>query len=344
MADFPDGREARVINPILTDFVSGLMQEPNEFVADEFFDVKRDAPRTGQVFLLDTEEDLGDDDVDLERAPGSRFKRDQGYAPSLTSFRIRNYGRERGLPDETQDDSQLPFPLANKYIRNLLNIVRTARERRFAAFLNDSARYTTTTISATSVPWNQLGSDPMADLDAMWQRLELAGSNVKPNALLFARAEGYALAANKKFRDDLSITRDKTGSVEWPLIVEKLSAHFGLAPDRIKWAKAVGKTNKRNLTKATAAIHDGYVWMGRAGGAEPVSTEGGIMVTAAAAFYARRMPPGELPQTEATDLPDVYVSQYRSEETKEAILRVEHNESLVPLRNDTGQLLQGVLT
>lgn len=341
MALIPETKDLRIVNPFLTDYVSALVQGRDQYVTPKLFDATP-TERTGAVWLKNTLDGMGDADLDLERDPGTEFRRDEGNAPSYTDFTLRSYGRERTLADEIADDSQLPYDLAMDFVEDLLDIGLIARDYRSANFFFDNTRYPTVNVGATSDRWDTPAGNAFYDLDRMFERAELASQNGPINTLVLGRPAGYALARCKKFLDSLSTTRDRVGQVEWPLIVEKLASHYGLNPERIIWAKVLRNTAARGAAQSNGAIFGDFVWAGNLSESQARSVRGGIRVKGVAAVVARKKPSGILPTPANAEAPDFYVSVYREEGSKKTVLRVETDEVIVPLRNSAGQLLEDV--
>lgn len=342
MARIPDKRDLRAYNPVLSDFVSALVQDRSNYIASKLFD-EIQTERTGQVWLKSTLAGIsGHDQIETRRAPGSGFVRVEGTAPSLASFELEDDGLEYPLPVEYQDDSQLPYGLLQSEVEDLVDFMLGKREIRAAAYLCDNTRFTTVNIGSTSVRWTAPGANPMADLDALAKRVEIAGQNGRPDTLIFGGNPGWALSQNSRLISDLAVTRDKTGSIPWPELAMKLGDKYGIAPERVFWAKALRNEADLGLDQSNAYIWGDYVAMGRMGGASPVEIRGGVRVKGSAAMWARRKPAGHLPMTAGQDATGIWVSTYWDEAVKSTIARVELEESLVPIRNTPVQLLEDV--
>jgi len=342
MARIPDKRDLRAYNPILSDFVSALMQERGEYIAGRLFDVAQ-TERTGQIWLKSPLAGItGHDQIETRRAPGTGFKRVEGTAPSLASFELEDHGLEYSMPVEYQDDAQLPYDILQDEVEDLVDFMLGKRELTAADFVCDNSRFVTTNIGSTSVLWTAPGGNPMLDLDNLAQRCEIAGQNGRPDTLLFGGDSGWAFSQSSKLISDLAVTRDKTGSIPWPELQMKLSNKYGIAPERVFWAKALRNEAAPGLAQSNAYIWPDFVAMGRMGGASPVSIRGGVRVKGSAALWCRRKPAGHLPMTAGQDADGIWVSTYWDEPTKSTIARVELEESLCPIRNTPVQLLEDV--
>lgn len=341
MARIPDKRDLRAYNPVLSDFVSALVQDRKSFIAASLFDEIR-TERTGQVWLKSPLAGItGHDQIDTRRAPGDGFARIEGTAPSLGSWELEDHGLEYSLPIEYEDDSQLPYPLLQSEVEDIVDFMLGKREILTAGFVCDDTRFVTTDIGATSVRWNAgPNSNPMGDLDALAKRCELSGQNGPVDTLIFGAEPGWSLSDNARILSDLAVTRDRTGRIPWPELQMKLGDKYGIAPERVFWAKALRNEAALGLAQSNGYIWGDFVAMGRMGGANPVEIRGGARVKGSAAFWARRKPASRLPLTAGADATGVWVSTWWDEATKSTIARVELEESLVPIRNTPVQLLK----
>ena len=218
-----------------------------------------------------------------------------------------------------------------------------AREITCADFVCDDTRFVTTDIGSTSIRWNAgPNANPMADLDALAKRVEIAGQNGRPDTLVFGGESGWSLSQSSKLISDLAVTRDKTGSIPWPELQVKLGDKYGIAPERVFWAKALRNESDIGLDQANAYIWPDFVAMGRMGGAAPVEVRNGVRVKGSAAFWGRRKPAGHLPMTAGLDAGGIWVSIWWDESVKSTIARVELEEALCPIRNAPVQLLKDV--
>ena len=207
---------------------------------------------------------------------------------------------QRAIPVEGQDIDPLDFngkKYFNSYaieveklaeieewgieaFRDMMEIPRTQvlvnREAEWASLFGTVANWDNTT--AVTTPWNQAGSTPIQDIQAMRTDIAKFGT---PDTIIMSEVVANALAANEAFNSPRQMTVDRAILTNDQL-AEILQARFGL---RVHIASAKAETSRDPANPSPQYIWGNTVWIGRldADGGDIRATSGGRVTARRAA-------------------------------------------------------------
>jgi len=164
----------RPVDPILQGMVVGALQPKGDFIAREALPVipVAGAAATGQVFVEETAEFMGDPSVGLARAPGAAFVTINNDDPTTVTYSCTGRGAKTPpLPKEFVKRSQLSNSLKSRNAAVLARALMVQEDVDAAALLFGAGIGWALTSSVIMLPggggiqWNAAGATPLTDLD-----------------------------------------------------------------------------------------------------------------------------------------------------------------------------------
>jgi hypothetical protein len=168
-----------------------LMDANESYIEDKIFPTVAVAKQSdkiavyGRDHLRDADGRRGESDLDYH------FVEMKGAEPKR--YDIEFYDHAVVLSDIKYAQVDSPFDLRRDATMQLRELEKTAKERKIAALLNDSATYTNT--STPSTLWSATNSTPLADMETAAEIIR-AKTGKRPNYAVTNRAVISALKAN----------------------------------------------------------------------------------------------------------------------------------------------------
>jgi hypothetical protein len=198
-----NGKQARVIDPILTTFVRGYTN--NEFVGHLLFPEVPVPAAGGQVIEFGKEGFLL---YDTQRAPGGATARMEfGYLGK--PYACENHALEALVPDEIgRDASVVPgIDLAKEAVGFVFDSMQLKLEYQRAAVARNAAAYDAANKTALSgaALWSATTSTPKADVQAARAAIR-AQTGKYPNVMILPPGGVYKLSQHPTIRDQFKYT------------------------------------------------------------------------------------------------------------------------------------------
>lgn len=173
-----------------------LQDNADMFVGSRVLPVINVAQQSGQFGVLPIEE-LLKNDGNLERAPGSGYKRDS-HGFEIQTYATREYGIEEVVDQRTTRIYSSFYDALMFAAVRAAHRVQMAAEKRVAALVMDYATYTGNANYNTSLgngKWDTAGGTPVTDLDKSAREI-YTQTGLWPNTLIINRLVFRALRFN----------------------------------------------------------------------------------------------------------------------------------------------------
>jgi len=277
-----------------------FVPEGMTLIADRIFPSYPVQTEDGTISVI-TRENMRADET--ERAEGGTFRRIDIEGEDL-SYTTKNHGLEIPVTDRERRKYTNDFQIETEKTQIMKLRMKLRRELRVSQAIFNTTTWTgDLQTDYSGAPWDAAGSDVITHVRTAMRAVK-SRTGVKPNALVIGDATAENLCSNTgiiaRFPDNVTLTVD--------LIRERMAAIFGL--QHLIVGDAVYNSADQGQAFSGADIWaDDYAWIGRV-----AEGEGSPVLTPAVGRTLRWADMAGNPDT---------VDQYREEQTKSDILRVE---------------------
>ena len=276
MAFFPTAAGYRPTDPMLRGFIGGLANANGNLIADALIKpiftarmvdtskgLKEENYSTGTIQRFKADAWFGDPTSGGAVGPGGDIPEVRGAELDPMTYAVAKYPKRGSVPREVMQDAQLAGLDASARAYAMLfgqatNQLQIEKEQRYATLLQTEANWSTNTATiAAGDGWNNTGSDPIGDLNAMFHKISAFGS--APTDLVLPRQAVIDLQTNAALNEFRATTGDRT-MLSVPQLVEALRGFFGFV--RVHLGMGIANTSPTPGTLVTGDIWTDSVWMG----------------------------------------------------------------------------------
>jgi hypothetical protein len=315
---------------VLEGILSGLANDPGDYIADKAVPMTATKFGKGSISTLSAGSHFGLKGETGRRLPGGQVQVGPGLGFGAVNYDIELFDRANRVPYELVKRSQIPVPVLQMYLADIVHFLRVGREQRLADLITGTTWAANTALAGGDI-WDTATSDPVQDISDAIDAIK-GGA---PNTIIMGRDTWNVLRTNSTVLAALNTTMDRA-MLSPSAFANAVASHFGIPEDRIFVGRAekLSSNNPEDVDDPTklGAIHGDYFWVGRIGSAG-IPLDGGDLL----------MSPSAIARVQESDLADNYM-QYDEPAYKSWVVQAGVGEDLLAVTAGLGSLVTNCKT